>query len=434
MLDRHAWGRAVRFLSWIGVVAALLWSRPASAYPWMIRHEYQGCVPCHADPSGAGLLTEYGRAMGENILRSRYGSPPPDEPATYSRFLFGVPLPDWLLLGGSLRDGVQMMKNPGSPVRAQFLEMETDLKAQVTFSRFRAYGSLGWMYQGAQTAQLTHNVDPSSCTLFGVGGNPACLGNMVSREHWIGVDLGEDKQWLLRAGRIDLPFGIRFDEHDLLVRTSSIPGGTRTNINDSQQYGVAAAYSSERVRGELMAIAGNYLINPDAYRERGYAGFVELSLKQWASLGVSSMVTYAQTDFQMSTPHTIRQLHGVFSRLAPVRPLVILAEADAYIITSDATTTGGGGTSPGMVGALQADIEPTQGLHLVVTGETWLQSNIPATTGLAPAGGSLTQMFGVWTGVLWFFAPHADMRFDFVLSTLNGSASYFALPQLHLYL
>ncbi len=91
MLDRHAWGRAVRFLSWVGVVAAIFWSRPASAYPWMIRHEYQGCVPCHADPSGAGLITEYGRAMGENILRSRYGSKPPDEPPKYARFAWGVP-------------------------------------------------------------------------------------------------------------------------------------------------------------------------------------------------------------------------------------------------------------------------------------------------------------------------------------------------------
>ncbi len=422
MLDRRAQSRAARLLSWIGVVAAILWSRPASAYPWMIRHEYQGCVPCHADPSGAGLLTEYGRAMGENVLRSRYGSKPPDEPPGYSRFLFGVPTPDGLLLGGSLRGGIQLMKNPGSPFTSKLLEMEADLKAQVTVSRFRAYGSLGYMHEGAQPTQITDRPND----------------NLVSREHWVGADLGDDKQWLLRAGRIDLPFGIRFDEHDLLVRTSTLPGGTRTNINDSQQHGVAASYSGQIVRGELMAILGNYQIGPDAYRERGYAGFVELSLKPWAAAGVSSMVTYAQTDFQMSTPHTIRQLHGLFTRLAPKQPLVILAEADAYILTTDASSTGSGGTSPGMVGALQADIEPTQGVHLVVTGETWLQSNIPATTGLAPAshggGGGLTKLFGAWAGLLWFFAPHADVRFDFVLSTANGTASFFFLPQLHVYL
>jgi hypothetical protein len=402
-------------------------------------------VPCHADPSGAGLLTEYGRAMGENILRSRYGSKPPDEPAKYSRFAFGVPMPDWLLLGGSVRTGMQFLKAGNAPLQCshfddagcKFLEMEADLKAQVTFSRFRAYGSLGWMREGAAPTQVTTSTNAAGCGFYSgetAAGSPLCAGNLVSREHWVGVDLGEDKQWLLRAGRIDIPFGVRFDEHDLLVRTSSIPGGTRTNINDAQQHGVAVSYTGQTVRGELMAILGNYQINPDAYRERGYAGFVELSLKPWAAAGVSSMVTYAKTDFQMSTPNTIRQLHGVFTRLAPVAPLVVLAEADAYIITSDATSSGGGGTSPGMVGAIQADVEPTQGLHVVVTGETWLQSNVPSSTGLAPPSGGLTQIYGVWAGLLWFFAPHSDVRFDFVYSAANGTPTYFFLPQLHVYL
>ena len=46
----------------------------ASAYPWMIRHGYTGCTPCHTDPSGgAGALTEYGRAQSDLLLRMRYG-------------------------------------------------------------------------------------------------------------------------------------------------------------------------------------------------------------------------------------------------------------------------------------------------------------------------------------------------------------------------
>src|SRR5580693_4803222 len=117
MFDRHAWRRAVRLLLAIGVVAAILWSRPASAYPWMIRHEYQGCVPCHSDPSGAGMLTEYGRAMGENVLRSRYGSPPSDVPPVYARFLFGIPTPEWLLLGGSVRNALWWQSNTTPALR-----------------------------------------------------------------------------------------------------------------------------------------------------------------------------------------------------------------------------------------------------------------------------------------------------------------------------
>jgi hypothetical protein len=420
MLDRHAWGRAVRLLSWIGVVAAIFWSRPASAYPWMIRHEYQGCVPCHADPSGAGLVTEYGRAMGENILRSRYGSKPPDEPPAYARFAFGVPTPDWLILGGSVRNGIQLLSTPNAgapapnppftagPFGVNYLQMEADLKAQITVSRFRAYGSIGYQHEGAQYTQLTSRTQD----------------NLVSREHWVGVDLGEDKQFLLRAGRIDVPFGIRQDEHDLMVRSTAT---TRTNINESQQHGIALAYTGQVVRGEVMALLGNYQLNPDTFRERGYSAFVEVSVKPWAALGASSLVTYAATDVvHPSEQHVIRQVHGVFARLVPVKPLVILTEVDALITTSDTGSGTASSTVPGGVGMVQADIEPTQGLHVVLTGEAM------ATGG--PDSPNIS--FDGWAGLLWFCAPHTDIRVDFVGSktTGNPNAQIYILPQLHFYL
>jgi len=414
MLARRAWGPALRLLPFLALLASIFWARPASAYPWMIRHEYQGCVPCHADPSGAGLLTEYGRAMGENILRSRYGSKPPDEPAIYARFLFGVPTPDWLLLGGSVRNGVWITGAPGGPFSEKFLQMEADLKAQITLKRFRAYGSLGYMHEGAVYTQLTSNTNGA--------------GNLVSREHWIGLDLGEDKPFLLRAGRIDIPFGIRNDEHDLFVRNTAT---TRTNINESQQDGVALSYTGQSVRGEVMAILGNYQVNPDTFRERGYAGFVELSLAPWAAAGLSSLVTYAGTDIIYQTPHTIRQVHGLFTRLsAPKTPLVILAEADAMVTSSETTSSNPGGTQPGMVGMLQADVEPTQGVHLGATGETWVQGTSTGTT----------KSFSSYLTAQWFFAPHADLRVDFVTQSLQVSATVspgltlYVLPQLHLYL
>src|SRR5262249_34205828 len=153
MLDRRARGRALRFLTWIGVLSALLcMASPASAYPWMIRHTYQGCVPCHSDPSGAGLLTEYGRAMGGDVLRLGYGSPPPDEAPKYARFLFGVPTPEWLLLGGSIRNGIWYVSNQTFPsptdstqqVHYKLLQMEADLRAEIHVGRFRASGSLGY--------------------------------------------------------------------------------------------------------------------------------------------------------------------------------------------------------------------------------------------------------------------------------------------------
>ncbi|APR84443.1 Hypothetical protein A7982_09792 [Minicystis rosea] len=405
MHDRRVRGRVLRLLSWIGLVAALLCiTRPASAYPWMIRHGYQGCVPCHADPSGSGLLTEYGRAMGENVLRMRYGSPPPDEPSKVARFLFGVPTPDWLLLGGSVRNGVQLQKSldEGTSWKNRFLQMQADLRAQVTFSRFRASGTLGYMWEAALPANITSRTEH----------------NLSSREHWVGVDLGEDKQFLLRAGRLNIPFGIRTNEHEMLTRSSRV---TRTNVNESQQHGIALSYSGQSVRGEVMAILGNYQLNPDKYRERGYAGFVEFAPKEKLSVGVSSMVTYAKEDLQLGMSNMIRQVHGAFLRASPVTPLVLMAEADAVLFTSGSTT------SAGFVSTVQADVEPIQGLHFLATGETWLQSD------LIP--GQLSKSFSGWATALWFFAPHADLRFDFVAySVMDQKVSVYLLPQLHLYL
>src|ERR1700722_1749317 len=79
----------------------------ASAYPWMIRHGYSGCTPCHTDPSGgAGALTDYGRAQSDLLLRMRYGEGEGEgEADSTAGFLWGlVKTPEQLRLGGDLRE------------------------------------------------------------------------------------------------------------------------------------------------------------------------------------------------------------------------------------------------------------------------------------------------------------------------------------------
>src|SRR5467141_1255282 len=89
----------------IATVFAACWvpATPAHAYAWMIRHGYTGCATCHMDPSGEGVLTQYGRAQGDLLLQSHYGASP-TEAAPSSNFLWNaVKTPDWLLGGGGVR-------------------------------------------------------------------------------------------------------------------------------------------------------------------------------------------------------------------------------------------------------------------------------------------------------------------------------------------
>ena len=389
----------------LAVVLSILGaSSPAAAYAWMIRHGYNGCTPCHTDPSGGGLLTEYGRAMEAGVLRTKYtkAALEEEEPGPDAGFLWGaVKLPDELLMTVSYRSLYLGTKQPpDNSLKWRYIQMATDLRTQATFGRWRVNGSIGYVHEGARAAAITSSDKD----------------NIVSREHWIGYDLDEDQTWLLRAGRMNLPFGIRSIEHTMFVRAS-----TRTDINAAQQHGAALAYSGTSVRGEVMAIAGNYQIHPDEYRERGYSGYLEFSLDPHYALGVSSLTTYAKRDQELRISN-IRGAHGVFARLSPWTPLVVLAEGDALVQIPPH-----GSQRIGYAGMMQADLEVIQGVHVMGTGELF-----------DPGGKGSSASWAGWLSADWFFLPHAEFRIDAIRQKLSlGPTSVTAnsyMGQFHLYL
>ncbi len=407
-------------LAALAALAVLLFSESAHAYAWMIRHEYTACAQCHADPSGGSLLTLYGRAQGELLLRTPYRKRADDEEAgKVANFLFGAfDLPESVLLGADARSlSLAQRTSAGSlkDVRYRFFDgkrppliMQADAQGQVTVGRFRANASAGYAYDGALAASLTRGQDQS--------------GRAVSRAHWLGVDLGEDKQFLLRGGRINLPFGLRHIEHTMWVRSA-----TRTDTNAAQDHGVAFSYSGAGLRAEVMAIAGNFQVRPDAFRDRGYAGYVELAPTQRLTVGGSSMVVHADDDLRLGTP-IWRHAHGVFGRFSPLPMLVLLAESDLLVQSQPVGAINSHRTQVGTANLLQADVEPVQGVHVIVAGELYDQE--PARIG---------PTFDVWGGAQWFFAPHADFRLDLVYearpvsTTLTAGATTF-LAQFHVYL
>jgi hypothetical protein len=367
----------------------------------MVRHGYTGCVPCHQDPSGGGILTAYGRSVGSLVLNTRWGDES-EEGDSLGDFLFGaVKLPEQLMLGGDARMMGLVQKLENTAVRRYLFLMQADAEAAVRIGPVLASGSIGYAEDGAYNAAITTAPEK----------------NLVSRVHWLGYEFDQATGLVVRAGRMNLPFGIRNVEHQMWTRTT-----TNTTINDDQQGGVSVSWAPDKFRGELMAILGNYQIRPDDYRERGYSAFLEYWPLPKLGVGASSLITHRNLD-PVYLKETWRQTHGVFSRYAtPWEPLVLLAEAD-YVLKSPKDDQ----KRSGFVGYLQADVELIQGVHFMTTGE------------FQNVGVKGTPMsWELWLSQVWFAAPHVDFRLDDIYQSnadVNGRSSALELlAQMHLYL
>jgi hypothetical protein len=192
---------------------------------------------------------------------------------------------------------------------------------------------------------------------------------------------------------------------------------TRTDINVSQQHGLALAYNGPTWRGEIMAIAGNFQLSPAEYRERGYSGMLEYAADTNLGLGVSSLITIAGRNFYFPQVPMTRHAHGGFVRWAPSKLFVLLTELDLLVYAPS-----GSPTVAGNVGMLQVDFEPTQGLHFMATAETWSE---PGGQGAASE---------IWGSAAWFLAPHFELRLDAVRQNWPNLATTTALAQIHAFL
>jgi hypothetical protein len=359
----------------------------AFAYPDMIRHGYTGCAQCHTDPSGGGALTAYGRAQTEVLLAMPYGTA--KEPGKEAEFLFGaLSLPEALALQADVRS--VLIPRPGA---LRYILMQADLRGAVSAGAFRAGGSLGAVSEGARMARVT----------------TGDTWNAVSREHWLGV--APTDAWLVRAGRMNLPFGLRTDQHLLDPRVA-----TRTDTNEDQQHGLAVAWEPGFVRAEVMGIAGNFQVSPDAFRERGAAGYAAVPIGNELEFGVSGLYATSKADVNTLQART-RQAYGFFGR-AGVGPVALLGEGDLLFDRQTASATGG-------TGFLQVDWEAVQGLHVLGTGE-WCDGDLGDGTGGVPTA---------TVSLHWFAWYRADLRIDGMRGVLyctpGASPEWMGLANLH---
>jgi hypothetical protein len=389
----------------------LLLPLAANAFPWMVKHGYGSCAACHVDPSGAGQLSQYGRAQAQNILRFRITKPKEEEEVPKSaNFLWFLEMPEFLNLSGNIRSGA-LIRPSSMTAPVVPLIMAADLYATIGVDRFVFHGSGGFGIRNYFAPVIVAPVCNLSTSTTG-----QCGASFVSREHWVGAKFADDAV-MVRAGRIFLPFGLRNNEHTMMVRSL-----TQTDVNAGSQLGVAVSYNSETLRGEIMGIAGNFAVGPDAYRERGYSAYAEYAFNPKAYLGISSLITYAQLGVSNLQP-TTRHAHGLFARFAPTDTFAILAEANFLAWQSPDALD-----KIGFASMLQGDFELFQGLHLVGTFEA-------GHTGNKEQGPSI----GGWLSVAWYALPHLEIRIDNVIKKnsapgIDAPFGYSLVAQLHVFL
>lgn len=329
-----------------------------------------------------------------------------EEPGPFSEPFFGLfGNPERVLLGGSLRLA-SLLRPSLEGERARFFPMQVDLYGQVSIlTGFSLGGSLGVakVPEGslhARAAQITSNQGDGY--------------NLISRTHYARLDFA-DGAHSVRVGRLNLPYGVRISEHVMWVREQ-----TQTDRESDQQHGVALAMSFAALRFEVMGVLGNYQVEPDYYRERGYSAYAEYTLFSGAAVGLSSLVTTAADDLTSpSNRRTTRQAHGATLRAALSEDLVVLAEADVLLRSRRAA---------GYVGMVQLDFELLRGVHALATGEILDAGAADGSAALEGAGKPRT---GGWLSAQWFFLPHFDLRIDGIA---RHSEPFQLLTQLHVYL
>lgn len=262
----------------------LFLSNSVYAFPGNIRHGYPNCTACHLSPSGAGVLTPYGRELSREI-QSTYGH------ESESAFLAGtVPLPEWLDAGGDLRY-IQIVEDHPSTVSGRSFWMQADVEAGVHLGKFAAVGTLGWKGNSEGL------VDDAS---------------ILSRRHYFMFNVNDPIT--IRGGRFYPMFGLMQAEHEDATRAplGFDEGGETYNLEFSNQSERGSFFITPifgKIRGDQkpdekgFAISQNFTVAGNS--RVGFSGlfgkeFDQPNYRSRIILGSNAVVNLSKTVFWMA--------------------------------------------------------------------------------------------------------------------------------------
>lgn len=265
------------------VIATLFWESPAVAFPELVRHNYANCTACHVNPSGGGVLTQYGRGLSSAVL-STWGE------EKEGMFAYGIMKPpDWLELGGDLRLlNISQQTAPTSSARTRMVLMQADVEAAITYKIFTAVGTAG-----IQDAALYPD------------------NRFISRRHY-GLFYFSD-ELSLRAGRFLQAYGINIADHPSVTRRD-------LGLDQGQEtYNVELAWLGEKWNAYTTGIFSRPDI-AEEIREKGVSTSLSYFFLDRFRVGAN---------YFFGTSHTAnRHVFGPFFILGFTPRLFLLSEVD----------------------------------------------------------------------------------------------------------
>jgi hypothetical protein len=252
--------------AFIIVIAALVWTGRADAYPQFQLVKDQTCWGCHVSPSGGGLLNENGLNTAETI--SQFGTAP--------EFFYGkIPTPGWLQLGGDLRGMTGYIQTPEKSLIS--FPMQAEIYANARFGDFTIHVN-GGLRPGETDTPAGPNNQKIPTTYA------------MSREHYLQWQTAADGgELFLRVGRFMPIFGLRLAEHDTYIRRY---GGTAL-FTDT--YGASAEFLNEKWEAHVTGFIADPLID-FVGQDSGGAAYAEVRPTPQLALGAEGMVTRSPDD------------------------------------------------------------------------------------------------------------------------------------------
>jgi hypothetical protein len=216
-----------RFAALVVLAGLFPLAHAVSAEPAFLSKQYTRCTSCHVSPTGAGLLSSYGRSLSSRELSTtgNRGTVDPDNPAPEreAQFLWGA-LGNTL---GPLQLGVELRP---SRVRSSFAGFTDSRGILMNADVIAAVQKNGWTFYGEAGREL--KPEPA----FG------------SYEHWAGYESTGGVGF--RAGRFFPAYGVHFADHTAYNRE-----GLGFDKYD-QVYGVEVSRNTSRSLVQVMVSPG----------------------------------------------------------------------------------------------------------------------------------------------------------------------------------